>query len=152
MLPRPVNGIPKEWRRPKIIPSVSSLAMQKVTFLLHQSANKLREGMKLAKNFNNKYVMTVMPGLVLVGLLLNDKNKVVEMAGSAVTGLRRLSTVYTSFARRILTSKFAFGGRKKDDEEEERLDFEAFNRVQHQSMWDRFVLRVNRAMGHNHER
>ncbi len=152
MLPRPVNGIPKEWLRPKVVPSQSSITLQKTSILLEKSVDKVKNCVMIAKNFNNKYIMPVIPGLVLMGILLHDKNKVVDMSRSAITEVRSLPTACISFARRLLTPKKTSDGRNKGDEEEERVDFDAFMRIQHQSLWDRFILRIERMMGSKHER
>lgn len=149
MLPRPVNGMPKEWRRVKVIPSLTSVFVQKGNIILKQITDKLKNGTKIMRKYNNKYVVAAVPGIVLVGIALYDKNKVMEVTGSTVSEVKRLPHLISAFAQRIIKTK---NTSDRKSEEMERVDFEAFQRVQHQSLWDKLVLRVNRLVGHKHER
>lgn len=181
MLPRPVNGMPKEWRRTAASPEVvgpGDIVAAKVVQLTRSAVGKVRGELRALEYYSDKYLMPVVPALTLVGIAVYDRDNLAEfLANNAERAMTLTTNTCANIQQEFHSQRARWNGAsgkaglhpssgdrgggsssgrrwwwlggsgsgRRDGGEQ--VDFEAFMRVQHVSLWDRLAVNVRRVLG-----
>lgn len=185
MLPRPVNGMPTEWRKTSVSPEEvvgpGDIVAAKVVQWTKSAIGKARGGLHALEHYSDKYLMPIVPALTLMSIVVYDRDNLAEfLANSAEKAMAMTTNTCASIQQEFHSQRGRWNGasgkagvhppsgarsgesdrswwRLGDGgsrrwENDQQIDFEAFIRVQHMSLWDRFAVCVRRAFGRRNER